>query len=102
MSIDLNQILTAVNAALNVIKTVANTPGVNIIPYAAAVSSAISAIQTAEAIGMNIAPYVTAIADTFSGGVPTQEQLDALNAKITDLETQVQAPLPPKEEGEGD
>jgi hypothetical protein len=102
MSTNLNQVLDAVNAALSVIKTVANTPGVNIIPYAATISSAISAIQLAESVGKNIIPYVTAISDTFSGTVPTQADLDALDAKIADLEAQVQAPLPPKEDGEPD
>ncbi len=99
---DLSQVLTAINSALSVINTVANTPGINIIPYAATISSAISAIQTAESLAINIIPYVTAISDTFSGGVPTQAQLDALDAKIAELEALVQAPLPPKEEGEDD
>lgn len=97
---DLKQVLDAVNSALSVIKTVTNTPGVSAIPYVSTISAAISAIQAAESVGMNIVPYVTAISDTFSGGTPTQAALDALDAKIAELEAQVQAPLPPKEEGE--
>ena len=99
---DITQVLEAVNSALNVIKQVANTPGISAIPYVSTVSAAISAIQTAYTVGKDIVPYVTAIKDTFSGGVPTQEQLDALDAKIAELESEVNAPLPPKEEGEDD
>ena len=97
---DIIQILDAVNSALTVIKTVANTPGVSAIPYVATVSSAISALQTAYAVGKDITPYVLAIKDTFTGDVPTQAQLDALDAKIAELETLVDEPLPPAETGE--
>ena len=97
---NLTQVLDAVNAALSVIKTVANTPGVNMIPYVSTVSSAISVLQAAYSAGKNITPYVEAIANTFSGGVPTQAELDALDAQIAELEAQVDAPLPPKEDGE--
>lgn len=99
---DLTQVLSAIDGAMTVIKTVAETPGVNMIPYAATVSSAISALQAAESAGRDIAPFVKAISDTFSGGVPTQNQLDALDVKITELEVLVDAPLPPKEDGEAD
>lgn len=100
---DLNSVLDAVSSALRVIKTVADTPGLNIIPYVATASSAISALQMAVSVGQNIVPYVTAIRDTFSGdGVPSQAQLDSLDAKIAELEAKIQAPLPPKEDGEPD
>jgi len=49
-----------------------------------------------------VLPYVTAIKDTFSGGVPTQAQLNDLDVKIMELEAMVDAPLPPKEDGEPD
>lgn len=99
---DIKQLVEAFNAVSTVIKTVANTPGVNMIPYATTVASAIGALQVAVNAGVNILPYVTAISDTFTGGVPTQAQLAALDAKIADLEAQVDAPLPPREAGEPD
>lgn len=101
---DLNQILTTVNGVLTVLKTVADTPGVNMIPYAAVASTAITALQAALNAGRNIAPYVQAIAGTFGDGskVPTEEEIQALDLKIAELESEVQAPLPPAEEGEPD
>jgi len=96
------QILDTVNSVLETLKTVANLPGVNMIPYVSTVSGAISAIQAAAAIGINIAPYLTALKDTFEGKVPTQAEMDALDAKIASLEALVDAPLPDKEAGEPD
>ena len=93
-------ILDAVEAALNVIKTVAETPGVNALPYVSTVASAVTAIQAGIKIGANVAPYVVALADTFSGGKPSQDQLDTLDAKIAELRAKLQAPLPPVEAGE--
>lgn len=97
---NVSQVLDAVSAALTVIKTVSQTPGVNVLPYATTVSAAVGAIQAAISAGKDIAPYVTAISDTFTGTVPTQAQLDALDAKIAELESLVDAPLPPQENGE--
>ena len=97
---DIKALVEAFNSVASVVKTVADTPGVNMIPYATTVSSAIGALQTAVNAGVNILPYVVAIKDTFSGGVPTQAQLDALDAEIARLEALVDAPLPPKEAGE--
>lgn len=97
---DIKNLVDTFNSVASVIKTVADTPGVNMIPYATTVSSAIGALQAAVNAGTNILPYVVAIKDTFSGGVPTQAQLDALDAEIARLEALVAAPLPPKEEGE--
>jgi hypothetical protein len=103
MSTQLGQVLDAINGALSVIKAVANTPGLNVIPYAATISSAISAIQAAESLGMNILPYITAIKDTFSpGNTPSAADVAALDAKIAELEIEVAAALPPKEDGELD
>jgi hypothetical protein len=99
---DTEQVLDAIDTALNVIKTVANTPGVNVLPYAALVSSAVSAIQLGIGAGRNVLPYVEALKNTFSGGVPTQADMDALDAKIKELEAQVQAAPPPADEGEPD
>jgi len=96
----INDVLTAVDSALGVIKTVASTPGVNLLPYASVVSSAITAIQAAEKIGMDIAPYVIALKNTFSGGVPTQADMDALDAKIALLNAEIDQALPDPESGE--
>lgn len=99
---NLTQVLDAIDNALGVLKTIADTPGVSMIPYVGTVSGAIGALRTAYSVGKNITPYVTAIADTFKGdgSIPTQAQLDALDAKIAELEAKVDAPLPPAEPGE--
>jgi len=102
MTTSISDVLTAVDTALGVIKTVAETPGVNLLPYASVVSSAITAIQAAEKIGMDIAPYVIALKDTFSGGVPTQADMDALDAKIALLNAEIDADLPEKDPTEPD
>ena len=104
MSTDLNEVLTTVDGVLTVLKTVANIPGVNMIPYVAVASSAITALQAAVSAGRNIAPYVSAIAGTFGDGskVPTLAEVAALDDKIVELEAEVQKPLPPAEEGEED
>jgi hypothetical protein len=95
-------VLGTVNGVLNTLKEIASLPGVNMIPYVSTVSGAISALQAAAAIGVNIAPYLTALKDTFSGGVPTQAEMDALDAKIASLEALVDAPLPDKDPDEPD
>lgn len=100
MSVSLDQVLSAINQGLSVVQQVASLPGVSALPYASTLSSAINAIQAAEQAEQDIAPYVEAIAATFSGTVPTQEQLDALDAQIVALDAQVDAPLPPPESGE--
>jgi hypothetical protein len=98
---DLQKALDAINLALGVVKTVASTPGINLLPYASTIAAAVGAMQTAVAAGVSIMPYVTAITDTFSGSAPpTEQELAALDAKIAELEAKVQAPLPPKEDGE--
>ncbi len=100
---NIKDILDAIDSAMSVVKTVADTPGVNLIPYVSTVSSAIGALHAAYTVGKNIEPYITAIKDTFSGdGLPSQDKLDALDARIAELEAKVQAPLPAKEDGEPD
>lgn len=96
----LTQILDAVDTALGVVKTLAETPGMNLLPYAKTISSAIGAVKAGVAAGKNVMPYVEAIKDTFEGGVPTQQQLDALDARIAELEAELDAPLPAAEPGE--
>lgn len=99
---DVRSVLDAISSALSVVQTVANTPGVNMIPYVSTVSGAISALQFAYKAGINITDHVAAIKDTFEDGVPTQEQLDALDTKIAELRAELHAPLPEKEDGEPD
>ena len=98
---DLEKVLETIDRALGVVKTVADTPGVNLIPYVSTVSSAIGAVHVAYTAGKNITPYIKAISDTFaSSKPPTEDQLADLDAKIFALESAIDAPLPPKEEGE--
>lgn len=100
----LKDLLEAVDNAMVVVKQVADTPGINLIPYVSTVSSVIGATHAAYLAGKNIEPYVKALAGTFTGGgaVPTEAELAALNARIAVLEAKIDAPLPPKEEGEPD
>lgn len=100
MSVTVTQVLDAIDSALGVIQTVASTPGINTLPYVNIVLSSVQALKAAETAGRNIAPYIEAIAYTFTGGVPTQDQIDALDVKIKELDAAVDAPLPPKEDGE--
>lgn len=96
-------ILEAVDKAMVVVKGIADTPGINMIPYVSTLSTVIGATHAAYTAGKSIEPYVAALADTFSGSAPpTESDLAALNAKIAALEAEVQKPLPPKEEGEED
>lgn len=99
---DLKDVLSTIDSALSVVKGIADTPGINLIPYVSTISSAISALHTAYTVGQDIVPYITAIKDTFTPGAPapSMDDLTALNAKIAALEAKVQAPLPPKEDGE--
>lgn len=100
---DLQKILSALNSALAVVKTVAETPGVNLLPYASTVSSAISAIQAGVSAGANVMPFVEALAATFTQDkVPTEAELKALDDKIDELRAKLHAPMPPKEDGEDD
>lgn len=99
---DTKELLAAVGSALGVIKGIANTPGINLIPYVSTVSSVIDVAQIALKQGQNIADLVTGLKSTFSGGVPTQAQMDALDASIARKRAKLHAPPPPKEEGEED
>ncbi len=100
MTVTVTQVLDAINSGLGVIKQVASTPGLNVLPYVSTVASAAGALQAAVAAGRDIAPYITAISGTFSGATPTPDDLAALDAKIAELDAQVDAPLPPAEPGE--
>lgn len=99
---DWKQALSVISNALSVISAAGSTPGINLIPYVSTVAAAAGALNAALNAGVKIAPYVEAIKDTFAGGLPTEEKRTALDAKISELEAQLDAPLPPKEDGEPD
>lgn len=95
------QAFEVINQALSMISSVGNTPGINLIPYVATVAAAASALQAGLNAGLKIVPYIEAISDTFSGdGLPSADQIAALDVKIKQLEDLVDAPLPDREEGE--
>lgn len=89
-----------INTALGIIATAGSTPGINLIPYVSTVAAAAAAIQAGLGVAANITPYIVAIKNTFEGGLPSEAELAALDAKIAELEAALDAPLPPKEEGE--
>ena len=94
-------LLDAFSNVASVIKTIADTPGVNMIPYASTVSSAIDTIQLGVKLGKDVSANITALAETFTPGtIPTGDQLAALDAEIAELRAKLHAALPDKEEGE--
>ncbi len=100
MTTSLASVLSAVGTALSAIKTAADLPGVNLIPYVSTVSSVISVAQLALSQGQNIANLVTDLRETFAGGLPTDAQLAALDARIATARAKLHAPLPAPEDGE--
>lgn len=104
VKVDWEKILSTTSTVLGVLKTVANTPGVNMIPYVSVAAAAITALEAAVNAGREVKPYLDAISGTFGDGskVPTVEEVQALDLKIAELEAKVQEPLPPAEEGEPD
>jgi hypothetical protein len=99
---DWKQAFAVINNALSVISAAGSTPGVNLIPYVSTVAAGAAVLQAGLNAAVNVAPYIEAISETFSGGLPTEAQRVALDAKIAELEAKVDAPLPPKEDGEED
>ena len=99
---DIRDVLEMVDTAMSVIKKVADTPGVSMIPYVSTISNAIGLMKVGIKAGVDIAEYVQAVSNTFTGLVPTQSDLDMLDAKLAELRAKVHAPLPDKEEGEKD
>jgi hypothetical protein len=91
---------SAINMALGVVQSLADVPGVKLIPHVDTIASAASALQAGLQAGINVAPYVEAVVSTYNGALPTAEDRDALKRKIEELESLVDAPLPPREEGE--
>ena len=98
----ISDILEAMDKIMVGIKSVADTPGINLIPYVSTVSGIIGTVHMAYEAGKNITPYISAIKETFDGKAPSEDDLATLNARIAALDTEINAPLPPKEEGEPD
>src|ERR1044072_8709100 len=93
--------LDSINTALTVVKQIADTPGVNVIPYVSTISSFIGAAQAIAGAGRDIGPLLEKFAGTFKeGSAPTQADMDALDADIAAEEAKLQQPLPPPDEGE--
>ena len=99
---DFKSLLDAFGNVASVVKTIADTPGVNLLPYASTVSSAVSTIQAGLKLGLDVSSHIIALKDTFANGIPSQDELTALDVKIVTLRAKIHAPLPPKEEGEED
>jgi hypothetical protein len=99
---DITQILAALTVATGTIKSIAETPGVNLLPYASTVANAARVLELAAGAGQRVVDAAAALKATFEGHVPTQEELDALDVQIAELEAEVDAPLPPPEPGEKD
>ena len=97
---DFKSLLSAVVTALGAISAAGNLPGVNLIPYVSTVASVAGLLQFALEKGVNVASDIAALKDTFSNGLPSQDKIDALDARIAVLRARLHAPLPPKEDGE--
>lgn len=98
---DLKTILAVIDNAALTIKGIADTPGINLVPYVSTLSSLIGTVHAVYATGQNVAPFIEAINTTFApGSTPSEADMAALDAKIVELEAKIDAPLPPKEEGE--
>ncbi len=99
----ISDILEALDKAMSVVKTIADTPGVNLIPYVSTLSGVIGTVHMAYTAGKDIEPFIQALSDTFTKpGTPTPADMAALDAKIAELEAKIDAPMPPKEDGEDD
>lgn len=101
---DLEKALDTTSNVLSVLAQIANTPGINMLPYVSVAATAITALNAAVQAGRNISPYVEAIVATYGDGkkVPTEAELTALDEKIAQLEVEIQKPLSLSEEGEPD
>ena len=97
---DFKSLLSAVVTALGAISAAGNLPGVNLIPYVSTVASVAGLLQFALEKGVNVASDIAALKDTFSNGLPSQDKIEALDARIATLRARLHAPLPPKEDGE--
>ncbi len=98
------KIISTIDGVLSVIKTIADTPGINMLPYVNTVSGAIGLAQVALDAGQDVLPIFDKLRETFGDGakVPTLEELAALDADIAAMHARIQSPPPAAEEGEPD
>lgn len=95
------QILETVDSVMSKVNAVAQLPGVNLIPYVSTISGIISTVHSVYQAGKDVTPFISEIKKTFdTPGTPSQEDVDALHAKIKDLEAQIDEPLPEKDPDE--
>lgn len=99
-NIDWKMAFDAVQTALKVVAAADDIPGAKLIPHVSTIAGAAEAIQAGINTGKKVAPLVKAMVKTYSGGLPTDEERAALDARIKSLEAEVDAPLPRREEGE--
>lgn len=92
--------LDAIDTALQVISGIANTPGINLIPYVSTVAAVAGLASKAITIGKDVTPLLEELKSTFDGGQPPQAAMDALDAKIALARQRLLAPMPPLEPGE--
>lgn len=98
---DFQKLTAAVSKALDIITSVTNLPGVDLIPYVSTVNKILKYGQLALAAGNKVTPYVEALAVSFSSGaLPSEEERVALDAKIEDMHAKIQGFNPVAEEGE--
>lgn len=97
---DYKQLLDAVETALNAIETVTDLPLVDLIPYVSTVSKVVKYASIAVSAGGKVLPYAEALAESFSGGLPSEEKRAALDAKIEAMHAEIQNFKPVAEAGE--
>lgn len=94
---DISKLLEGIDTALGVVKQVSEIPGADLIPYVSTIKSVLGAVQAGIKLGKDVAPDVEDFVETFSGKVPTPEELAALDARIADRQAKLHSPAPERE-----
>lgn len=78
----LDEVLGIISTSLGVVSSLGTTPGVNLIPYVNAVSSAAGAIKLLVDAGKDYTPLALKLKNTFKKDAPppTEEEVAALDA----------------------
>lgn len=97
---DISKLLAGIETALGVVKQVSEIPGADLIPYVSTIKTVIGAVQAGIKLGKDVAPDVEDFIETFSGKIPTVEELAELNTRIADRQAKLHAPIPAREDGE--